>query len=129
MIILLTPVVGPITQNWSPKHPAIDIACLPNTPILAAHDGKGKASYDVQMGNVMELYGDNGLITMYAHLSSTRGNLTYQRGDVIGYCGDTGQWSSGPHLHFQSNQPYTLTNEKKENTMETVGKVIGGEIR
>jgi murein DD-endopeptidase MepM/ murein hydrolase activator NlpD len=32
----------------------------------------------------------------------------YQRGDQIGTCGNTGIWSSGPHLHFESNRPELL---------------------
>lgn len=100
--------MGPITQEWSYKHPAIDIGCTEGVIVRAAHNGVGKSRYDTYLGNVMELYGDNGLITTYAHLKSTRGNLTYKRGDVIGYCGNTGEWTTGPHLHFESNQPYTF---------------------
>ena len=108
MIQLLLPMMGPVTQDWSYKHPAIDIACITNTPVLAAHDGIGKSTYQFELGNIMKLYGESGLITTYAHLESTRGNLTYKRGDVIGYCGNTGEWTTGPHLHFESNQPYTF---------------------
>lgn len=45
---------------------------------------------------------DNGLETLYAHLSK----LSYmvgqevRRGDVIGYSGSTGH-STGPHLHYE----------------------------
>jgi len=106
MIMLLLPIVGPITQEWSSKHPAIDIACLEGTPIRAAHSGNAKTYYDWRMGNVVELYGENGLITKYAHLSKTNTEKFYRTGDVIGYCGNTGEWTSGPHLHFESNQLY-----------------------
>lgn len=106
MMILLLPIVGPITQEWSPKHPAIDIACVEGASIRAAHSGKAKIHYEWKMGNVLELYGDDGLITKYAHLSQTKEEKFYQAGDVIGYCGNTGQWTSGPHLHFESNKPY-----------------------
>ena len=95
-----------MTQQWSQKHPAVDIACFVGTPILAAHSGTAKVRYDFRMGNVLELYGEDGLVTSYSHLSKTMGNGKYNVGDVIGECGSTGIWSSGPHLHFESNKPY-----------------------
>lgn len=108
MIHLLLPISGPITQPWSQKHPAIDIACLLGSPIVAAHSGKATTHYDYKMGNVVVLIGENGLITSYSHLSKTMGDRVYNVGEVIGECGSTGIWSSGPHLHFESNQSYTF---------------------
>ena len=43
MIQLLLPIMGPITQEWSYKHPAIDIGCTEGIPVLAAHNGVGKS--------------------------------------------------------------------------------------
>lgn len=106
MIHLLIPVPGPIIQQWSQRHPAIDIACLLGSPIVAAHSGKAEVYYDFQMGNVVKLYGEDGIITSYSHLSKTKGNGMYNVGDIIGECGSTGTLSSGTHLHFESNQSY-----------------------
>jgi len=106
MIELFLPLSGPITQKWSSSHPAIDIACLRNAPIYAAHSGEGRSHRDYHMGNVFVLRDKNGLVTSYSHLSSTKPSGTYQRGDVIGYCGSTGKLSTGPHLHFEVNQHY-----------------------
>lgn len=108
MIELFLPLAGPITQHWSQKHPAIDIACITNAPIYAAHSGTGSSHYDYDMGNVFVLRDKNGLITSYSHLSSTKPNGDYQRGDVIGYCGSTGRLSTDSHLHFESNQKYSF---------------------
>ena len=106
MINLLLPISGPITQQWSELHPAIDIACVEGSPIVAAHSGRGDSFYSYEMGNVFVLKGENGLITSYSHLLSTNKKGVYNRGDVIGYCGSTGRLSTGPHLHFESNQKY-----------------------
>lgn len=106
MINLLLPISGPITQHWSPSHPAIDIACIQGAPIVAAHSGSGDTFYSYTMGNVFILRGENGLITTYSHLLSSNRKGEYNRGDVIGYCGSTGTLTTGPHLHFESNQSY-----------------------
>ena len=57
----------------------------------------------------MVLQGSGGLITSYSHLQSAAGPGSFNRGDVIGSCGNTGIWSSGPHLHFESNRPELLS--------------------
>lgn len=60
-------------------------------------------------GITFVLEGDNALETSYSHLQSARPAGAYQRGDLIGHCGNTGIWSSGPHLHFESSQPQLLS--------------------
>ncbi len=105
---LLRPMPGVITQGVRPGHPALDIACMVGTPVKAAHDGKGGPQYSHTHGNVFGLRGSDGLETRYAHLDSTKPGGTYKRGEVIGACGNTGAWTTGPHLHFESNRPELL---------------------
>ena len=105
---LLQPIPGVITQGVRPGHPAIDIACAPGTPVRAAHDGIGQVQRSHTHGITMVLRGSGGLITSYSHLQSAAGSGSFNRGDVIGSCGNTGIWSSGPHLHFETNRPELL---------------------
>jgi murein DD-endopeptidase MepM/ murein hydrolase activator NlpD len=64
-----------------------------------AHDAAGDQCYS--FGKWIMLEHDNGLNTMYAHLSviSVTKGQSVSQGDVIGYSGMTG-YATGPHLHF-----------------------------
>ena len=44
--------------------------------------------------------------SIYAHLQEPAPAGYYNQGDVIGICGSSGSWSTGPHVHFEHNQPY-----------------------
>ena len=105
---LLHPMPGVITQGVRPGHHAIDIACIPGTPVRAAHDGRGSQERSLTHGITFVLHGEGGLRTSYSHLEKASAPGHFRRGDVIGSCGNTGIWSSGPHLHFESNRPELL---------------------
>ena len=107
-IQLLHPMPGVVTQGVRPGHPALDIACTPGTPVRAAHDGQGRSQRSHTHGITFVLAGADGLETSYSHLQAASPGGRYQRGDVIGHCGNTGIWSSGPHLHFETNRPQLL---------------------
>jgi murein DD-endopeptidase MepM/ murein hydrolase activator NlpD len=105
---LLHPMPGVITQGVREGHPAIDIACITGTPVRAAHDGEGRVRRSRTHGTTFELRGSDGLETSYSHLHTAMPAGSYKRGDQIGTCGNTGIWSSGPHLHFETNRPQLL---------------------
>lgn len=111
---LLHPMPGVITQGVRAGHPAIDIACAPGTPVRAAHDGHGRVERSYTHGITMVIHGSDGLITSYSHLQSASPGGSFRRGELIGRCGNTGIWSSGPHLHFESNRPELLGNLLRE---------------
>ena len=117
---------GVITQGVREGHPAIDIACVTGTPVRAAHDGEGKVRRSYTHGTTFELRGSDGLETSYSHLHSAMPAGFYKRGDQIGTCGNTGIWSSGPHLHFETNRPHLLGSLSREevpvpNTIRELG--------
>ena len=105
---LLQPMPGVITQGVRPGHPAIDIACAVGTEVRAAHDGRGQVERTYTLGTTMVLEGSDGLVTRYSHLESAMPAAEFRRGEVIGHCGSSGIWSTGPHLHFESNRPELL---------------------
>ena len=89
-------------------HNGIDLAASVGTPIRAAMTGVvlGTGNTDAvrgcySYGKWIMIQHDNGLNTMYAHLSQV--NVSEGQGvatgEVIGYSGQTG-YATGPHLHF-----------------------------
>ena len=90
---------GTITQYPSPRHPAIDIACKIGDPVVAAHSGQLFSERNYFLGNVATIRGTKHT-SVYAHLNSVVTNRAVIAGEKIGECGNTGEWSTGPHLHF-----------------------------
>jgi murein DD-endopeptidase MepM/ murein hydrolase activator NlpD len=89
-------------------HTGIDLSASPGTPIKAARSGVvlGTGNTDLtcpgaSYGKWIFIKHDNGLSTLYAHLSVigvSKGD-SVSTGDVIGYSDTTG-YATGPHLHF-----------------------------
>ena len=85
-------------------HTGIDIVAGYGAPIRAAADGVVKYSGNLgrySYGNYLMIDHENGLSTLYAHLSSkaAKPGQRAKVGDIIGYEGSTG-YSTGSHLHF-----------------------------
>ena len=107
---IITQRQGEISKLYRGKpHNGLDIGVPIGTPVLAAEagtvfavDNNDKSSWQkYQYGKYILIKHDNGLATLYAHLSKqvvTKGQ-TVKRGDLIGYSGSTG-YSTGPHLHL-----------------------------
>jgi len=104
-----------VSSGFNPKrmHPVLhttrghfgtDFAAPTGTPVWAAADGvivqRGPAG---GAGNMVTIRHDNGLTTLYMHLSKFAGGQKVgsrvAAKTVIGYVGTTGL-STGPHLHF-----------------------------
>ena len=119
---------GVITQGVRPGHPAIDIACIPGTAVRAAHDGQGSSNRSYTHGITVVLQGPDGLQTSYSHLQSASPAGRFSRGDVIGSCGSTGIWSSGPHLHFESNRPELLGSLVREDPIPSTLSIRLGAV-
>lgn len=102
---LAWPLTGRITSLFGPAHPlGIDIAGTTGDRILAAADGRvAAAAFDEAYGYFVLISHPSGHATLYAHMvrqPSVRTGEAVQRGQVIGFVGDTGH-SAGPHLHFE----------------------------
>lgn len=85
-------------------HNGIDIDLETGDPVRAALDGtiSGVANMArYAYGKWITIKHDNGLTTLYAHLSvqSVSVGQKVKTGDIIGYGGSTG-YSTGSHLHF-----------------------------
>ncbi|MDC8005084.1 M23 family metallopeptidase [Aureisphaera galaxeae] len=104
--VLFAPVKGPISENYDPesKHFAVDIVTTKDSPILAAGDGTVIfAEWTAETGNVIIIRHNNNLISVYKHnasLNKQQGDLV-KAGEVIARAGNTGELTTGPHLHFE----------------------------
>ncbi|KAB1066507.1 M23 family metallopeptidase [Tamlana haliotis] len=104
--VLFPPVSGVISENYNPKnkHYAVDVTVAKDTPILATADGVVIfAEWSASTGYVIILEHSEGLISIYKHCSSLtkeQGDLV-KSGEVIATAGNTGELSTGPHLHFE----------------------------
>ena len=101
-----TPVRGIITQTFNSglKHYAVDIATAENASVKATLDGTVvQATYSIETGYVVVLQHNNNLISAYKHNSSLLKKVgTFVRaGEAIAIAGDSGELSTGPHLHFE----------------------------
>lgn len=102
------PVPGRITSRFGSRryryHYGTDIKLYNGEPVLAAFSGKIRIiDYERQgYGHYVVVRHDNGLETVYAHLSKVlvEHNQIVSAGDTIALGGSTGR-STGPHLHFE----------------------------
>jgi murein DD-endopeptidase MepM/ murein hydrolase activator NlpD len=101
MFVYLPPVEGVITQDPSFYHQAYDFSCIPGDPVRSVRSFK----WSHEMGWTYTVkYEDR--VTSYSHLGEVGPKTYVLEGDVIGLCGNTGAYSTGPHVHFESNKPY-----------------------
>jgi len=105
-IVFFAPVVGTISDgyNLEKKHFAVDIAVEIGTPIKAVADGTVIfAEWTAETGNVIIVRHASGFISIYKHngaLHKHQGDLV-KSGEVIASAGNSGEYSTGPHLHFE----------------------------
>ena len=96
------PRIHPIT-GLPGNHTGTDIAAPKGTAILSARGGVVTIStYNNSYGNYVVVQHDNGIATLYAHMSSravSEGQVVTQ-GQTLGYVGSTGS-STGNHLHLE----------------------------
>lgn len=104
--ILFSPLSGSVSQGYDfdQKHYAVDIAALANSPIKAVADGTVIFSeWTSDTGHVIIIEHSDNLISAYKHcgsLSKSQGDLV-KAGEVIASVGNTGELTTGPHLHFE----------------------------
>jgi len=101
-----TPVDGIITGAFSPAdgHFGVDLVAEPNEVVKAAMDGTVTMStWTLETGYVIQIQHDYELISVYKHNASLFKTVGEQvaAGDAIAIVGNSGELTTGPHLHFE----------------------------
>ncbi|AHM61039.1 peptidase m23 [Flammeovirgaceae bacterium 311] len=90
--------------NAKIKHLGIDIVSKQNEPIKAAADGTVLfASWTQKEGYVLAIQHRANVVTLYKHNSALLKEAgDYVRaGEIVAIIGNTGELTTGPHLHFE----------------------------
>jgi len=104
--VLFPPVNGTISEGYNikEKHFAVDVVVANNTPVKATADGTVIfAEWTLETGYVIIIEHNQELISVYKHnsaITKSQGDLV-KAGEVIAMSGNTGELSTGPHLHFE----------------------------
>lgn len=107
----VSPVRGKLTSpyGWRARfgrmHRGVDLSLRVGDSVVAAFDGKVRlVKYEAAgYGHYVVVRHDNGLETVYGHLSRTlvKPGQRVRAGQLIAKGGNTGR-STGPHLHFET---------------------------
>ncbi len=101
-----TPVKGTVTSmfNTQTKHYGIDVVAAPNEVIKSTLDGTVvMADWTSETGYVIAVQHSNNLFSIYKHNSALLKNTGdyVKAGEVLAIIGNSGELTTGPHLHFE----------------------------
>ncbi|MGI9544483.1 MAG: M23 family metallopeptidase [Cyclobacteriaceae bacterium] len=105
-LFLFTPISGIVLSPYNVKteHYGVDVVSKKNEPVNCVADGTVIFSdFTQDAGFVIMVQHRGNLISIYKHNSALLkkvGNFV-NSGDVISIIGNTGELTSGPHLHFE----------------------------
>ncbi len=103
---LFPPIKGFITSSFSldKGHLGVDIVSPEDEPVKAVLDGYViMASWNLETGYVVAIQHKKDLISIYKHNSrilKDEGDYI-EAGDVVAIVGNSGELTTGPHLHFE----------------------------
>ena len=105
-MLFFSPIKGVVTNGFDRKknHFGTDIVAKQDEPIKCVFDGVVVISHwTSETGNVIGVQHANGMFSLYKHnsiLFKSAGEYV-KSGEVIAIIGNSGELSSGPHLHFE----------------------------
>ena len=104
--IFLQPLKGTVTNrfNMREKHFGIDVVAPKNEAIKATLDGTVIfAEWTAETGYVIQLQHADNIVSIYKHNSVLHKKVGdhVKAGEVIAIVGNSGELSTGPHLHFE----------------------------
>lgn len=105
-MVLFPPLSGAISQTYDveARHYAVDVTAPTDSPIKAVASGTVIFSeWTADTGYVIIIEHKDGLLSVYKHngsLNKGQGDIV-RAGEVIASVGNTGELTTGPHLHFE----------------------------
>ena len=104
--IFLQPLKGTVTNRFNIKkeHFGIDVVAPKNEAIKATLDGTVIfAEWTVETGYVIQLQHADNIVSIYKHNSVLHKKVGdhVKAGEVVAIVGNSGELSTGPHLHFE----------------------------
>ncbi len=105
-VVFFAPVKGIITEEYNvkEKHYAVDVAVTKGTAVKAIADGTVIfAEWTAETGYVIIIEHTNKYLSVYKHneiIYRKQGDLV-KSGEVMSIAGSSGEYSTGPHLHFE----------------------------
>lgn len=101
-----TPLKGLVTSGFDAKkeHYGVDITASKNEVIKATLDGTViLATWTAETGHVIEIQHPNNLVSVYKHNSVLlkKAGEYVKAGEEIAVIGESGELSTGPHVHFE----------------------------
>ncbi|MBN2274880.1 MAG: M23 family metallopeptidase [Bacteroidales bacterium] len=105
-VLFFSPVKGMITNSFNPAggHYGTDVVAAPNEVVKAVLGGTViLASWTLEAGNVIQIQHDNEIISVYKHNAELLKDVGdyVTAGEPIAIIGNSGELTTGPHLHFE----------------------------
>lgn len=103
---LVAPVSGIVTSSFdkTTNHFAVDIAAPKNTAVKSCYEGTVVfTDWSAETGHIIIVQHENNLLSAYKHNSALLkavGDFV-RSGEAIAIIGNSGENSTGPHLHFE----------------------------
>lgn len=111
------PLHGEVTSEFGPRvhpitgkdsfHTGIDIGVPEGTRVNASAGGiVTEAGNSDIYGNFVKIKHDEHYVTFYAHCSeiTVESGTVVRQGECVALSGNTGRYTTGPHLHFEVQQ-------------------------
>ncbi len=100
------PIQGTITADFNlrDEHYGVDVVTKQNEPVKSVAEGTVIfADWTQESGNVIAIQHRGNIVSVYKHNSALlkKVGTFVNSGEVIAIIGNTGELTSGPHLHFE----------------------------
>ncbi len=105
-VLFFSPVKGLITSSFKPSedHYGTDVVAAPNEVVKAVLGGTViMATWTLETGYVIQLQHENDLVSVYKHNAELLKGIgdRVTAGEPIAIVGNSGELTTGPHLHFE----------------------------